>query len=255
MEISICLGFFILGTFLGSFFNVVASRLPNGESIVYPRSHCPYCNHYLEPWELIPIFSYLLQKGRCTKCKTKISIFYPISEILAGLLFLICYLVFGLSYDLIIALTLVSMIIIVTLSDYYYMIINDSVLIITTILLLIEIYYINGSDILLSSLISGLISFIIMLLLKLFGDFLFKKESMGGGDIKLMFIFGLIIGWKMSILSIFMAAFIALPYSLFILKKHKEHILPFGPFLCAAVLIIYFLQINFDMVINLLTLY
>ena len=128
MTASIILGFFIIGMFLGSFYNVVASRLPKGESIIYPSSHCPNCNHKLGILELIPLFSYLIQGGKCSKCKQKISIFYPISEVMCGLLFVFCYLSFGFSYELIIALTFVSMLIIVILSDYYYMIIEDSVL-------------------------------------------------------------------------------------------------------------------------------
>ena len=252
MEFSIILGFFIIGTFLGSFYNVVASRLPIGESIVTPGSHCPNCNHFLKPWELIPILSFILQKGKCTNCKIKMSWFYPISEIVCGLLFVACYLVFGISLDLIIAITFVSMIIIVTLSDLYYMIIEDSVLIVTAILLLIEIYFINGLDHLLASLLSGIIAFGIMFLLKLLGDFLFKKESMGGGDIKLMFIFGLVIGWSLSLISIFLAAFIALPISIIILKTKKDHVLPFGPYLCMGALILYFSQVDINMILKFL---
>jgi len=253
MELGLILGFLFLGAIFGSFYNVVASRLPVGESIVTPPSHCPDCGHILKPWELIPIFSFFLQKGKCTSCKKKMSWFYPISELVSGILFVICYLCFGISYELIIALTFVSMIIIIVLSDYYYMIINDSVLIIFGLLLLIEIYFIYDLNTLLNSLLSGLIASIIMLLLKLLGDFLFKKESMGGGDIKLMFIFGLIIGWELSLISIVLAAFVALPSSIIILKKNKEHILPFGPFLSIGALILYFSQINIQEILNLFT--
>ena len=253
MEISFIIGLFILGTIFGSFYNVVAYRLPKGESIVYPSSHCPNCNHVLNWFELIPIISYIFQKGKCFNCKYKISIFYPISEIICGLLFVICYLSFGISLDLIIALTFTSLLIIVILSDYYYMIIEDSVLIIFGVLLIIEIYFIYGFDILLSSLLSAIISFIIMLLLKLFGDFIFKRESMGGGDIKLMAIFGLIIGWKLAIISIFLSAFIALPVSIFILKTNKNHEIPYGPFLSIAALILYYSHINFDVILSIIT--
>ena len=252
MEISIMLGLFILGTIFGSFYNVVAYRLPKGESILYPSSHCPNCNHKLKPLELIPILSYILQKGKCVNCKDKISIFYPISEIICGLLFVICYLSFGISYNLIIALTFASLLIIVILSDYYYMIIEDSILIIFSILLIVEIYFISGLDVLLNSLLSALISFIIMLLLKLFGDFIFKRESMGGGDIKLMAVFGLVIGWELSIISIFLSAFIALPISVFILKTNKNHEIPYGPFLSIAALIIYFSHIDINFILELL---
>lgn len=244
--------FFALGTIFGSFYNVVAYRLPKGESIIYPNSHCPNCNHQLKPLELIPILSYILQKGKCINCKSKISIFYPISEIICGLLFMICYLSFGLSLELIIALTFTSMLIIVILSDYYYMIIEDSVLIFFSILLIIEIYFISGLNVLLNSLLSALISFIIMLLLKLFGDFIFKKESMGGGDIKLMAVFGLVIGWQLSIISIFLSAFIALPIAIFTLKSNNNHEIPYGPFLSVAALILYFSHIDINAILNFL---
>lgn len=252
MEFSIILGLFILGTIFGSFYNVVAYRVTKGESILFPSSHCPKCNHKLRPWELIPVFSFVLQKGKCSNCKSKISLFYPIAEIVCGLLFVICYLSFGISFELIIALTFVSMIIIVVLSDYYYMIIEDSVLLIFGILILIEKYLLFGYDIFLDSIFNGAIAFIIMLVLKLLGDFTFKRESLGGGDVKLMIIFGMVIGYKMCIITIFLSAFLALPISLIIMKKSKNHEIPYGPFLSLACLIIYFSHINMDLIIKLL---
>ena len=87
MVLYLFLSFFMIGTIFGSFYYVVAYRIPKGESIVSPPSHCPNCNHRLGPLELIPIFSYLFQLGRCKSCKCKISIFYPLYEILCGLLF------------------------------------------------------------------------------------------------------------------------------------------------------------------------
>jgi len=252
MEISIFLGIFIIGTILGSFYNVVAYRIPKGESIVFPSSHCPNCNHKLKPWELIPIFSFLLQRGKCSCCKKKISWFYPLSEVVCGLLFGLSYLSFGLSLELIIALTFVSMLIIVMLSDYYYMIIEDSVLIVFGLLLLLEMFFIYDLTFVLQSILSGAISFVIMFLLKLFGDFIFKKESLGGGDIKLMFVIGMLIGWKMSIMTIFLSSFIALPISLIILKSKKNHEIPYGPFLSIAALIIYFFHIDMTMILDLL---
>ncbi len=250
MEFSIILGLFILGTLLGSFYNVVAYRLTKGESIVYPASHCPNCNHKLRPYELIPIVSFILQKGKCTKCKKKISWFYPLAEIVCGILFVLCYISFGLSKELIIAITFVSMLIIVVLSDYYYMIIEDSVLIVFGLLLLLEIYFFKGFNVLCHSLISGIIAFAIMFCLKLFGDFIFKKESLGGGDIKLMFIFGLVVGFEMAVVAIFLSAFIALPISLIILKSKKNHEIAYGPFLSLAVLIIYFSHLDIKLLLS-----
>jgi len=253
MEFSIILLLFILGTIFGSFYNVVAYRVTKKESIVYPNSHCPKCNHELKPWELIPVVSFLLQGGKCSKCKDKISWFYPLSEIVCGLLFVLAYLSFGLSLELIIALTFVSMLIIIVLSDYYYMIIEDVILLIFGIMLALEILLIFGYKQLLLSLVSGVITFIIMYLLKLLGDFLFKRESLGGGDIKLMFVIGMIIGFDMSIVSIFLSAFLALPVSIIILKTKKDHEIPYGPFLALAALIIYFTHLDLNMIINFLT--
>ena len=253
MEISIIIGLFMLGTILGSFYNVVAYRVTKGESILFPSSHCPKCNHKLGPLELIPVFSFLLQKGRCSKCKTKISWFYPLAEIVCGILFVLCFISFGISKELIVALTFVSMIIIIVLSDYYYMIIEDCVLIIFGIFILIEKLLLYGVDSFVSSIIGAVIAFIIMLCLKLFGDFIFKKESMGGGDVKLMAIFGMVIGWQMSIITIFLSAFVALPISLFILKFKKDHEIPYGPFLSIAALIIYFSHIDINLILSWLT--
>ncbi len=246
----ICL--FLLGINLGSFFNVVGYRLPKGESILYPPSHCPNCNHQLTFWELFPIFSYIFQLGKCTQCKKRISLFYPFFELLTGCLFALSFLVFGASIELIIALVFVSMTLIIFISDYLYFIILDEVLIIASILLLISIFFLKGVNGVLLSLFNGMISFSIMFLIKQLGNFIFKKESMGDGDIKLMFVFGLTFGWQMSLISIFIASFIGLPISIImlVLRKNKERIIPFGPFLCLAALIIMFLKIDINTIIE-----
>lgn len=251
--LAIFLSFFMLGAIFGSFYYVVAYRIPKGESIIYPGSHCPNCNHRLGSLELIPIFSFLLQKGKCKKCKCKISWFYPLFEIVCGLLFGIAFLSFGFDFELIIALTFISMILIIMLSDYYYMIIPDGVLIFFASMIFIEMIFINGISFALIRLLNGVIAFLVMFLIKMLGDFLFKKESMGGGDIKLLFVFGLMMGWEMSIVSIFIASIIGLPISLILLKKNNDHVLPFGPYLGIASLIIVLTHLDIDFVIDILT--
>ena len=244
------MSFFMIGAIFGSFYYVVAYRIPKGESIVYPPSHCPNCNHRLGPLELIPIFSYLLQLGKCKNCKCKISIFYPLFEIVCGLLFGLSFLSYGFTLELIIVLLFVSMIMIVVLSDYYYMIIPDGVLLFFGLSIIVSMFFIHGWYYAVMHILYGVISFVIMYSLKLFGDFLFKKESMGGGDIKLLFTFGLMFGFQMSIVSIFLASIIGLPISLILLKKNNEHVLPFGPYLGCAALIIVLCHIDINMVIN-----
>lgn len=247
---AICL--FILGTLLGSFFNVVGWRLPKGESIVSPPSHCPKCNHRLKFWELIPILSFFLQKGKCTSCNQKISWFYPLFEFGCGILFVLAYLAYGWNLELIIVLTFISMLIIIMVSDYNFMIIPDEVLIFFGILLCVEIFLIFDAKTLLVSLVDGFISMIIIYGLKLLGDFLFKKESMGGGDIKLLFIFGLVLGWPSAVLSILLGSIVGLPLCLIILYKKKDHIIPFGPLLSIGAIILILTKFDIMTLINIM---
>ena len=227
MNYLFCIFFLLLGMILGSFYNVVGWRLPKGESIIYPPSHCPNCNHQLKILDLIPVFSFILQRGKCRYCKNKIAWYYPVFEFLCGVIFMLCYLVFGITPELLKALTFVSM--------------------------LIKIGIIDGYKVLISSLINGLIAFVAMYLLKTLGDFMFKKESMGGGDIKLMFIFGLVLGAPLAIISIFIGSLVGLPISLILLSKNSEHIVPFGPYLSIGAIIILLLNIDFNTLINFLS--
>ena len=241
---------FIIGTIFGSFYNVVGFRLPKGESIVYPPSHCPNCNTKLGVLELVPILSYIFQRGKCRYCQQKINPFYMIFELLTGLLFALAYLSFGFSPRFTIAILFISMLMIIMVSDYIYMIINDEVLIFFGVLIGISIFFIDGPEIFVKQIASGICAFITMLLIKKFGDYLFKRESMGGGDIKLMFIFGLVLGYPMAILSIFVGSLIGFPISVIILKNNSDHIIPFGPFLALGAIIILLLQIDFNTILN-----
>lgn len=245
MEIYYICVFFIFGAILGSFYNVVGYRLPKGESIVFPSSHCTNCGHKLKPYELVPIFSFLFLKGKCSSCKQKISWFYTIFEILTGLLFVLCYLVFKDSIiDLIISLTFVSMIVIIFVSDFHYLIIPDSVLLIFSAMLLIELVIKNGIGNIYLPIINGVLSFLAMYIIKLLGDFIFKKESMGGGDIKLLFVIGLVLGLPQALFSIFVGSLVGLPIAFIILLKKKDHVIPFGPLLGIGALIVMLTQFN-----------
>ena len=121
--------FFILGTIMGSFYHVVATRLSNDESIIFPGSHCKKCNHKLSWYENIPIISFLILKGKCKECKEKIPFSCLVSELVTGVLFSVCYHSFKLSPELVIGLIFISSLIVVIISDIEYMIILDEVLI------------------------------------------------------------------------------------------------------------------------------
>ena len=252
MELYYILSFFVIGTVLGSFFNVVGYRLPKEQSIVFPPSHCPNCNHQLTASELVPILSYIFLKGKCRNCHIKIHWFYPLFEFITGILFALSYIKFGLTIDLLIALIFVSTLDIIFISDYQTMIIPDEVLIFAAVGILLITYITSGLDSSLAMLLDGTIAFLFMWMLKLFGDFIFKKESMGGGDIKLLFIFGLYLGWEMAIVSIFLGSFIGLPVSIALLKSDRKSVIPFGPFLSIAAVILFLTQVDFEFIINLL---
>ena len=245
---------FIIGTIFGSFYNVVGYRIPNGESIVFPPSHCPKCNHKLKPLELIPLLSYIFQKGKCTKCHESIGIFYPLFELITGLLFCFSLKVYGMTSNLIIILSFISMLLIITISDINYLIIPDIILLFFSVLMLLEIVFCKGINEVIFALTNGLISFFIMYIIKKFGDFVFKKESMGGGDIKLMFLIGMILTYKNALLSIFLGSLIGLPISLYTIKNNNDHVLPFGPLLASGAIIITLTQINLDTILNIIQL-
>jgi leader peptidase (prepilin peptidase) / N-methyltransferase len=228
---------FIYGSVLGSFYNVVALRVPEGKSIVAPRSSCPKCGHQLIARELIPVLSYFIQRGKCRQCKVGISPVYPFFEFLSGVLFAVAPLIVGWNWELVIALTLISMLIIITVSDLAYMIIPDKVLIFFVGLFLIErilIPLIPWWD----SLAGAAVGFFLLLLIAVV-----SKGGMGGGDIKLFAVVGFVLGVKMLLLSFFLStlfgAFFGVIGLLLGAMKRKQTI-PFGPFIALGTLVAYF---------------
>ena len=250
MEILYLIIFFIFGSVMGSFYHVLATRLSKGLSIISPPSHCEKCNHKLEWYELIPILSYLIQGGKCRKCKNKMGLSYLLIEICTGILFAVCFHVFDFTIELIISLIFVSTLIIIIISDIEYMIILDEVLIFSIFsIIIIDIFDVGLYETSLKVL-AGIGSFLTMLLIKKFGDIIFKQESLGGGDIKLMFLVGLVIGYPMAVSNIFFATFIAFPIALFLLATKKDNIIPFGPFLSMSAIILYVWGLTFTDIIN-----
>ena len=252
METLYLIFFFILGAVMGSFYNVLGLRIPKGKSIIKPRSHCERCGHTLDWWELIPIFSFIYLKGKCRNCKTKISWLYPFSEFFCGLLFSISYYSFGFSYDLIIALTVSSLLILVTVSDLSYMMIPDRFIIIPSVLILLVKLIGYGFNSFLLSLLYGVIAFIFMYIIMWLGSYILKKEALGGADVKLLFIVGLCTEPLVSLVVIIVASVIALPVSLLLLFKTKENIIPFGPFIVIGLLIVFFTKLEASEILNLI---
>lgn len=242
--------FFIFGSVMGSFYHVVASRLSKNESIVIPKSHCTACGKELKWYELIPIVSYIIQGGKCRNCQEKLSPSYLLMEICTGMLFAVCYHVHGFSLNLIVALLFVSALITIIISDIENMIILDEVLVIASMGIIITKLCMGDIYQTCLDILFGILSFITMLVIKKIGDAIFKQESLGGGDIKLMFLVGLVLGYEMAICNIFLATFIAFPIALYLLIKKKDNIIPFGPFLSMSAIILYISGLDFAKIID-----
>lgn len=253
IEIYIYIVIFIFGTIMGSFLNVLAVRLSNNESILYPRSHCHCCQHKLRWYELIPVVSYIIQGGKSRCCKNRIPISYLLIEIITGVLYCTAYHSFGLSYNLVISLIFISSLVTIIVSDIEYMIILDEIIAISSILIIILELIFFGLEYTADKIVAGILAFATMYVIKLIGDKLFKRESMGGGDIKLMFLFGIVIGYPLCICDIFLATFIAFPVAVYMLFSRRDNLIPFGPFLAMAAILIHISKVDIMSIINFLS--
>jgi len=224
---------FILGLIVGSFSNVCIYRIPRNESIIYPASHCPKCRSKIKPVDNIPLLSFILLKGRCRNCKSKISIQYPVVEFLTGLTYLIIYLIYGLSIQSLIYIILSSALIIIAFIDLNEQIVPDVISlpgIVIGFILSFFVPYISFINSALGVLVGGGI----ILIIGLAGSVIFKKEAMGGGDVKLAAMIGAFLGWRYIIISLFLGFFLGALTGIFLILlkiKSREDVVPFGPFI------------------------
>lgn len=227
----------LYGLVLGSFFNVVGLRVPLKKSIVAPRSACPTCGHQLRAYELIPVISYMIQKGKCRGCQSRISPIYPFMELLTGILFVTAPYFIGWSGELVVALTIISMFIIIIVSDINYMLIPDKILLWFAGIFLLEriIWPLTPWW---DSLLGAAVGFVLLLIIALV-----SKGGMGGGDVKLYALLGFILGTKLVLLSFFLSTLFGAVIGgfalLFKIVKRRQPI-PFGPFIAAGTLTAYY---------------
>jgi len=218
----------LVGMVFGSFFMVIAMRVPLGESIITPRSHCHYCKYVLKPKELIPIISFCIQRGRCTNCKRTISILYVVFEFVTGMIFLLTVYMIGMEREIIIILSLFSLLLIISVTDYIYMLIPNRILAWFACLLILECSFVplvTWTD----SIVGSSVIFILLYCMQKI-----YPEGLGGGDIKLLSLLGFIVGVK----GIFMILFLSSCFSLcffgigILLKRiEAKKPIPFGPFI------------------------
>ncbi|WP_050615928.1 prepilin peptidase [Bacillus testis] len=237
MILLISLYLFTLGLVLGSFYNVVGLRVPMKQSIVKPRSSCPKCKHVLSAGELVPVGSYIIQKGKCRSCKAPISPLYPLMELLTGVLFAISPLLIGWSSELLFAYALISLLVIVTVSDLAYMLIPDKILIVFAGIFLVLMLFLDSLNPI-DSLLGAIVGFALLLLIALV-----SKGGMGGGDIKLFAVLGLALGVKLTLLALFFSVFYGAVIGIILMAAgvvKKKQPVPFGPFIALGALTSYY---------------
>jgi leader peptidase (prepilin peptidase)/N-methyltransferase len=234
----------ILGAMVGSFLNVCIYRLPNEESIIWPRSHCPACKKMIRFYDNIPLISYLLLRGRCRHCKGSISIQYPLVEGITALSSLFLFMKFGPSLSYLIYFALVASLIVITVIDLYHQIIPDGISLpgigvgLLTSLVNPQITFFNS---LMGILLGGGSLFLVATLY----EWIFKREGMGGGDVKLLAMIGAFLGWKAVILTILLSSLIgSITGILIMILKGKDfkYAIPFGPFLSLGAVITLFYE-------------
>jgi leader peptidase (prepilin peptidase)/N-methyltransferase len=235
----------LFGALLGSFFNVLIWRIPRNESVVFPASHCPNCNRVIKPWENIPVLSYLFLGGKCAGCKVKISIIYPIVEIITSALLLVLWvlLVNGQAISLIngvplgVQIAFLILLIPISVIDIRHYIIPD-IFTLSFLVLSFGVSFIPSGITPQQSLLGILAGGGSLWLLGFIGKVVFKKgDAMGGGDIKMMAAAGALWGPEIALIAIVFGAFLGslagLP--MILLKKiNPDHHIPFGPFLGAG---------------------
>lgn len=230
---------FVLGAVVGSFLNVCIYRIPAGKSIVSPPSSCPQCGQRIRWYQNVPIFSYLFLLGRCAGCGQKISLRYPLIEMLTGGLFVLVLYSFGLSLATPAYCLFAAALVVITFIDLDHQIIPDVISlpgIVVGFACSFAVPWVGWLNSLLGILLGGG-----LLLAIAWGyQLLTKREGMGGGDIKLLALIGAFLGWQSIFPIIFLASLggTAIGVPLMLLRRENARFaLPFGPFLSFAAMI------------------
>ncbi len=228
---------FCLGLVIGSFLNVVIYRLPRNKNFIIARSACTSCNSELKWYHNIPLFSYLFLRGKCGFCKDKISIRYPLVEFLNGIFYLYFFWQYSFSANFFIFAGLISILLIIFFIDVDFQIIPD-VITLPCMLIGLGISFLPNGIGFVPSIIGLLVGGGSLYLIAILGDWLFKKDSMGGGDIKMAAMLGAFLGWQKVLFIFLSSAVIGLVVSIALMavssKIRKERVVPFGPFLASA---------------------
>lgn len=221
---------FLYGIVIGSFLNVCILRIPKGESVVTERSHCMSCGYRLKWYDMFPVFSYLFLKGKCRQCGEKISIQYPLIEAANGLLWIISFACFGITWDMLLVCFLFSALLTLSVIDFRTYEIPFGINVFIGVLGLIRMSadYRNWSQYVIGFFAIGLPLLIICLAT--------KGRGIGGGDVKLMAAAGLFLGWQSVILAFILGCFYGSVIHIARMKIAGEgRVLAMGPYLSMGI--------------------
>ena len=228
----------VLGACMGSFLNCMAWRAVHGESVLKGRSHCDKCGHVLGAKDLVPVFSYLVLKGKCRYCGAKMSAGFLWSEIVSAVVFVSLLLRYDISLQALEFLLLASVLLASAFADLEEYIIPDRFIVAGIVFRVI--FILLSGDVLheaLRSLIGGASVAAALLVVTLLLEKILKRDAMGGGDIKLIFLTGLYFGWQRNLFCLILACFAGILFGLVSMSKKKEEdakLIPWGPSIAFA---------------------
>lgn len=236
--------FFILGSMIGSFLNVCILRLPKEQSVIMPGSHCFKCGKPVQWYDNLPLISYLLLRGKCRACGASFSARYFFIELLTGGVFLGLYMYYGLTALLFPYLLMLCGFIVATFTDFDERIIPDEVSIggmAAGLIISVFIPQLHHTGVWWQALLYSGLGVLVgggsIYLMGAFGEWIFKKEAMGGGDVKLMAMVGAFMGWKMALLTFFVAPFFGAVVGIIEKIRTKESTIAYGPYLVIGALV------------------
>lgn len=234
---------FVFGAVIGSFLNVCIHRIPLGISIVHPPSRCPSCGSSIPFYYNIPVFGYIMLRGRCASCSAPISAAYPLTEALTGLFAVLLFMRFGLSVELFVYFAFIAALIVITFIDIRHQIIPDVISLPGIPLGFIASFFLDSPGALASG-IGILAGGGVLLAVAAVYYFVTGAEGMGGGDIKLLAMIGAFTGWEGVIVTLMLGSFSGalIGAASMAVRKQKGRVrIPFGPFLAgSAVLYIFY---------------
>lgn len=223
---------FLFGIVIGSFLNVCIYRIPKHEDIVKTRSHCMNCGYQLKWYDLVPVFSFLCLRGKCRKCGTKLSVQYPLVETANGILYVLITWIHGMTITALLYCLLISALIVISVIDFRTLEIPIGLNIFILILGIARV----ATDF--QNVWAYVIGFLAVSLVLAVLYYASKGTAIGGGDVKLMAVCGLVLGWKLIILSFFVGCILGSVIHVIRMKAFgADRVLAMGPYLSLGVLV------------------